>query len=180
MVSKMVELEGEKCENMNYFEKMLSTAGDTLYYYQKYDGKVGDYLDIVGCYIEYYDRRAKRCKFEYYSLSIAKYIALALIPVLEVVKFSATPALVTSLTSFSLLIESVLELWKTKEKWSNYRLVNSMLMSAQRRFISDGKPENEEAFRSFVDEIETMITDEARKWVETIKSKKKEKDAEEN
>lgn len=143
------------------------------FYFQKDDDVEKDYLAIVGKYIEYYHFRAKKCKREYYGFSIVKYVALAAIPVIQsfggIKKY---PWLAAIFSSLSLLIESILKLWKTEEKWILYRSTSNTLMSEQRQYVvKRGKQlENEDEFGEFVKRVESVVDDEARKWIESFQT----------
>lgn len=148
----------------------------SCYYFHEYSGKMEKYLEIVECYIEYYHMRARKCKYKYYSFNIIKYIALALIPIVQsfggIEKF---PWIATIVSSVCLLTEAILELIRTKEKWILYRNTDNALMKEQREFITGkGKYINEQdKYARFVEAVETLIDDEARKWSEMVRSEKK-------
>lgn len=149
------------------------------FYFQKKDEVEKDYLAIIGKYIEYYHFRAKRCKIEYYGFNITKYIALAAIPVVQAFNgISQFPWIATLASSVCLLIESILKLWKTEEKWILYRSTCNTLMSEQRQYITQkGRYYKEDdKFAKFVERIENAVDDEARKWVESFQTEKKEED----
>lgn len=162
-------LQGEK--NLKENEKNI-----TDFYFHKYSGEVTEYLKIVENYIEYYHFRARKCKYKYYSFNIIKYIALALIPVVQsfggIQKF---PWIATIVSSICLLTEAILELLRTKEKWILYRNTDNALLKEQREFVTGkGKYIHEEdKYAIFVKMVESLIDDEARKWSEMVRSEKK-------
>lgn len=148
------------------------------YYFQKDDTIEHDYLKIVGYYIEYYHFRASKCKYEYYGFNIAKYIALAAIPVIQ--SFGGIgkyPWIATIASSVCIFLESILKLWRTEEKWILYRSTSNRLMSEQRQYVTKrGKYyKKEDEFAEFIERVEGIVDEEARQWVESFQIEKEEK-----
>ncbi|RHO73517.1 DUF4231 domain-containing protein [Ruminococcus sp. AF45-4BH] len=152
--------------------------GLSEFYFQTDEQVEKDYLIIVGKYIEYYHYRAKKCKTEYYGLSIVKYVALAAIPVIQ--SFGGIgkyPWIAAVASSVCLLIESILKLWKTEEKWILYRSTSNTLMSEQRQYVTKkGKYfQKEDCLAEFVENVECIVDDEARRWIESFQTEQREK-----
>lgn len=142
------------------------------YYFTDYANVKENYLSIVKCYIEYYHRRARNCKRQYYICNMLKYLALAIIPVTQVIDSTKNlPWIAAVSSSLCIVIESILKLWRTQEKWILYRTTYNMLMSEQRQYIALGE---EYKFDMFVQRVEALIDNEAYKWVSTHEKDKKE------
>lgn len=128
------------------------------------------YMEIVKNYIEYYHVRARKCKFEYQFLSVTKYIALALIPIVQAIgMLQKFPWMATFLTSLCMLIESVLLMRKTKEKWIHYRAMANEVMGEQRKYRALEGRNSGIKFEEFVNRMENLVSEEAKKWCETVK-----------
>ena len=81
----------------------------------------GSYEEIVQAYIEYYHKRASRCKWFYYSLNILKIGLVVSIPVLQSIDLTKNCAWILALVSALILfVESILELTRVLEKWTLY------------------------------------------------------------
>ena len=146
----------------------------SLYYLKEGACDEKDYLKIVSNYITYYHLRAKKCKYLFYILNTLKIIVLLILPILQSIEYIASiPAISVAASSSCIFIETILQFWKTKDKWVQYRNVNSMLMSEQRKYMTktEGYCKEEEAFDIFVENIEKLIDDEARKWCEIVTKK---------
>lgn len=144
------------------------------YYMEPEKESEKDYLEVVIKYIEYYHKRARVCKYQYYTLGIIKLMALAALPVIQAVdELSGIPGLAVGTSGVCLFIEAILEFLRTKEKWILYRSTNNSLMSEQRQYMtSTGKYYNStDKFQQFVGNVEGMISDEARKWSLAVKDK---------
>lgn len=138
-----------------------------------------DYRNVVANYIDYYERRARKCKYQYYILNVIKFIALASIPIIQAIPAVADfPWIVTTASAVCLLMESILGLWKSKDKWFIYQDTNNILMSEQRQYISCAGiyKEMECPFNTFVERVENLINDEARRWNETVMKRDEKKD----
>ena len=128
------------------------------------------YMEIVRNYIEYYHTRARKCKFEYQIMSVIKYVALALIPVVQAIgMIQKVPWIATVLTSICMMIESVLLMRKTKEKWIHYRAMANEVMGEQRKYRALEGRNGGKSFEEFVNGIESLVSEEAKKWCETVK-----------
>lgn len=128
---------------------------------------------IVLAYIDYYHNRANLYKYAYRGLSILKYLALAVIPVIQASpaadKFSWTVAIFSSLC---ILLDSVINLFQMKEKWILYRNTNCKLMSEQRQYqLRMGGYyglDSEKMMQLFVSRIEEIVGGESKEWRETV------------
>lgn len=152
---------------------------ENLYIMKKIDSTEQDYFEVVSNYINYYSRRAQRCKNQYYGANIVKFIALASIPVIQMTNIAISrPWIAGSASAVCLFVESIMALWRTREKWIMYRDSYNMLTNEQRQYaIGYGKYYGErKQFQEFVVNVEKIISDEARKWSETVREKKDEQD----
>lgn len=144
------------------------------YFMQCCEATEEEYFEVVNNYIRYYARRAKRCKYQHYGFNIVKFIALAAIPVIQMFDATADMPWVAGIaSSICLLVESVMGLWRTREKWIIYRDTYNQLVREQRIYATGsgvyGK--KKKRFRKFVMNIENLISDEARKWCEVVREK---------
>ena len=138
-------------------------------------GSSDTYLEIVDAYIVYYHMRAQKCKIQFYVFNVVKYLTLAIIPVIQALGgIDKYPWIATISASVCLFIETILKLWRTEEKWILYRSTNNTLMSEKRQYITSKGSYNkvEDSFELFVERVESIIDDEAHKWVATFKEKK--------
>lgn len=104
-----------------------------------------------------------------------KYLTLAVIPVVQGVQKIAEHTWVATISaSVCLLIEAMLRLWRTEEKWILYRSTNNTLMSEKRQYVtSKGIYKNaNDPCEILVERVESIIDDEAHKWVATFKETK--------
>lgn len=145
-----------------------------LYYYNTCENSIEEYDRVVKSYIKYYHLRARRCKRGFYFWSVLKLILLAIMPVLQAagVLVSIT-YLVAAISSGILLIESILELWRFREKWVLYRSTCNQLMSIQRFFMESRANDVDKKRLEYVEAVEAIIGDEARSWREISKDVKK-------
>lgn len=147
-----------------------------LYYIEAYPACETDYMNSLINYIEYYNYRSRNCKYFFYTLMIIKIVSFGVIPIMELAQLNGSSAIRISIVSFiGLLCETVQETFRLKEKWILYRNTGNRLMSEQRQYaVKKGKYSDlEDTFQHFVENIENIIDDEARKWDETVKKEKK-------
>lgn len=146
------------------------------YYFDKIDVSSDEYLQVVSNYIDYYHYRAWTCKWWFYGLNTVKLFALFSAVIIRLIKSGEDiSAYVAASSAICLAIEGVLALYHLQEKWILYRNTNNALMSEVRFFAaSEGEYQNqEERFGIFVEKVESIIGDEARKWNETVTEKNK-------
>ncbi len=127
------------------------------------------YFKVVHNYIQYYYKRADKYKKWYLTLSVGKFLVLAVIPVSQTLTQSVSlPWLAAGASSLCILLESVTELFRMKDKWILYRGVGNDLMSEERRYVMKAgvyQDEDEEKnFRLFVANAENIIGKEASSW----------------
>lgn len=130
-----------------------------------------EYDDTVKNYIRYYHIRSRWCKNNFYFLSVVKIVALALIPVLQAMdKLQDHGWLVVALSGGGLLVDSLISLFHLKEKWQLYRKTCTIVSAEQRKFAAGCEPyhEAETAFGRYVKNVEEIISDESRKWSDTV------------
>lgn len=146
--------------------------------YYHFDGECEDvqkeYLKIVENYIEYYHKRANNCKYTFYIISSIKVILIALVPITQLYSDMEIMKLLSVIASTLVLaLESLLGLYKLRDKWFLYRETCNILMSELRTFQVLGNCCSicRDTFEKFVLEIEGRINDEARKWVQTVRRK---------
>ena len=136
-----------------------------------------EYAEIVINYIQYYHKRARRCKHAYYSLNICKFAVLLLLPILQAIDVTAgMPVIAAGASAICIFIETLLTLMKTKDKWIQYRNMNNALMCEQRKYgTRTGRYKKEKvAFEKYVQTIESLIDEDARRWCKIVQKKSKE------
>lgn len=151
------------------------------YYFQTTDADEQEYLYVVSNYIGYYHYKAWICKWCFYGINTLKLILLASVMVMKVLDAQKDISVyAVAVSAISLAIEGIISLYHLQEKWFLYRNTNNLLMSEVRYFAtSKGKYEEEDKrFQHFVNSVESIIGEEARKWHETVSEKNKEKQQE--
>lgn len=138
------------------------------------------YLTIVHNYIQYYYERADKYKIWYLALSVAKFLVLAAIPVSQTLtQFVSLPWLAAGGSSLCILLESVTELFRMKDKWILYRRVGNDLMSEERQYVMRvgvyQEEDEDRNFRLFVTNVENIIGKEASSWSQLSETAKDEK-----
>lgn len=136
-----------------------------------------NYLDIVENYIKYYHFRAVKCKRMYYFINIIKIAILGAVPVLHLApKVSDAAWIIAIVSAAGLAMETILGLFRYKDKWQLYRDTNNTLMSEQRKYycnVDNYKNQgNDKAWNKFVVNIENIVGEEARKWSDGMKEKR--------
>lgn len=144
------------------------------YYFSNEEGKERKYHEIVSNYIQFYHGRAKRSQYIFYGMSVVKIIAIASIPILETVgEYQVKWAIIAS--ALSLIMEGLIALLRAQDKWHLYRSTNNALLQEQREYMMRvGKYAQVEGnvLELYVENIEQIIGDEARKWFSTVKNNK--------
>lgn len=157
--------------------KVKFTSPELFYFADKQMGKInqGEYLKIVHNYIRYYYKRAESYKMWYLLLSVAKFLILAVIPVSQTFRHSADlPWLAAGASSLCIFLESVMALFRMKDKWILYRKAGNDLMCEERQYvmeIGEYSRRNGDKFTIFASNIEKIICGEACEWnrmVQTI------------
>lgn len=139
-----------------------------------------EYFRVVHNYVQYYYKRASLYKIWYLGLSVTKLLILAMIPVSQTfAKLSDLPWIAAGASSLCILLESVIELFRMKEKWVLYRKVGNDLMREGRQYAMKAgayQDEDEEKnFRIFVVNAENIIGEESSSWKQMIQNIKTEK-----
>lgn len=134
-----------------------------------------EYFKVVHNYIQYYYERAGLYRTWYLTLSVAKLLVLAMIPVSQTfAQISDFPWIAAGASSLCILLESVMELFRMKEKWILYRKVGTDLMCEERQYVlKAGGYQNEDEeknFRIFVANVENIIGEESSSWKQMIQS----------
>lgn len=125
----------------------------------------GSYEKIVQAYIEYYHKRASRCKWFYYSLNTLKIGLVVSIPVLQSIDLTKNCAWILAFVSALILfVESILELTRVLEKWTLSRDTCNKLLSIQRRYAIHSSQEVTDEQIGYMEAVEETVGDEARKW----------------
>lgn len=148
----------------------------TKYYLKEKLNKESDYYEIVSSYIKFYHYRAKLNRLFFYGMGILKIFLLTSIPVLQV-NSSLSPEWATGASALSLALDGIISLTRVQEKWQLYRNTNNSLMQEQREYMTKtGKYtiENSNSFALYVENIENIINNEAKKWSSTVKDNKQE------
>lgn len=148
-----------------------------LYYYLD-KTNIEDYDQIVSSYIKYYHFRARKCKNSFYFWSMLKLLMVAVLPVIQSAGLLENlPWVVVAFSSGIFLIESILELWRFREKWILYRSTCNSLLSVQRCFMSSQEDGINEKRLEYIKIVESIIGEEARTWNDIAKNEKKEKNS---
>lgn len=153
------------------------SATSHLYYMDGISSSEEEYLQVVANYIEYYRKRAKFFKYQYYVLTIIKFITLGMIPVFESIDATAgMPWIPAVASSVCLIVEAVIGLMHMKDKWILYRNTSNHLMSEQRKYLAlkngNKNADSCDAFRNFVKNVEELIGKEAEEWRTVAKASK--------
>lgn len=149
------------------------------YYINTSDAGEKEYLNVVSNYIEYYHCRAWMCKWWFYGINTFKLLLLASVMVIKVLDADKDISVyAVAASAICLAIEGVISLYHLQDKWFLYRNTNNLLISEIRCFaVSEGKYKNQDmCFETFVNSVEGIIGDEARKWNETVSEKSKSKE----
>lgn len=138
-----------------------------------------EYFRIVHNYVQYYYERAGLYKIWYLGLNTTKLLFLAMIPVSQTfTQLSDLPWIAAGASSLCIFLESIMELFRMKEKWILYRKVGNDLMSEERQYAMKAggyQDEDEEKnFKLFVINTEHIICEEASSWKQMIQSTKTE------
>lgn len=138
-----------------------------------------EYFGVVHNYVKYYYERARVYKVWYLGLSVTKLLILAMIPVSQTfTQLSDLPWIAAGASSLCILLESVTELFRMKEKWVLYRRVGNDLMREGRQYAMKAgvyQDEDEEKnFRIFVANAENIISEESTSWKQMIQNIKTE------
>lgn len=140
-----------------------------------------DYLRVVHNYIHYYYRTAEIYKWWYLVLCVVKLLILATIPVIQTIsQMGGFPWVTAGLSGVCILLESVIQLFKMKEKWILYRRAGNDLMHEERKYVMGVgmyHANEQERMERFVECVESLIINEAYKWNEMIQSIKTSKDS---
>lgn len=138
-----------------------------LYYFSTDKRNVEDYDHIVSNYIKYYHFRARRCKVGFYFWSVMKLCLIALMPVIQAINsFENSSWIIPVCTSGLFLIESILEIWRFKEKWILYRDTCNRLTSIQRQFMGSTAEGIDDERLIYIGLVESLIEEEVRNWYE--------------
>lgn len=125
----------------------------------------GSYEETVQSYIDYYHKRATRCKWFYYILNTFKIGLVVSIPVLQSIDMTKNCAWIVALVSALILfVESILELTRLLEKWTLSRDTCNRLLSIQRRYKFHSSQEVTDEETRYMEAVEEIVGDEARKW----------------
>lgn len=86
------------------------------------------------------------------------------------------PWLVAVFSLGILFIESVLEVWRLKDKWILYRSTCNNLMSIQRQYAGIGKKKLDARTIDYINVVEAVINGESGQWIELSRDMKNDKD----
>ena len=152
-------------------------SADAYYIHGRFtaDDYEGDYLKVIHNYIQYYYKYAETYKWLYLALSFIKLLILAAIPVTQTIeKIQGWPWIAAGLSSLCILMESLMELFRMKDKWILYRKAGNDLMHEERKYVTcigKYKGENKrERLELFVEEAENIIGNEAAKWNQLVQA----------
>lgn len=79
------------------------------------------------------------------------------------------PWITAFVSAIGLVAETMLALFKSKEKWQLYRDANNMLIAEQRKYYCDvdeysGEDNSIKKWKCYVQNVESIVDGEARKW----------------
>lgn len=120
--------------------------------------------------ISYYDRKSFRCQREYYALSVANIIILALIPVVSIAAddFAAVKYLIAAASATASILSSILLLKKSKENWVEFRATCENLKSEREQFRFASGPYKDlpspERDSHFIERCEDIMGKEHSAW----------------
>ena len=122
--------------------------------------------DRVEKQINWFNSKAKTCKWHYYIFSMTSIVASALTPVF--VKACPDTSIVTSL--IATIVLSLNNLCKFKDKWNLYRMTAELLQKEKMLYLySTDNPENKD--NNFIGQIENILADSNKKWDSNIHQK---------
>lgn len=124
-------------------------------------------------YIDYYHDKAQLYKYAYRGLSVVKYLTLGAIPVIQVIPAAKRfPWTVAVLSSMSIMLDSIINLFQMKDKWIIYRKTDSRLLSEQRLFtLLAGEYyglDEEQSQQKFIGKFEEIVGCESNEWSEIV------------
>lgn len=144
-----------------------------LYYYNADKMDIKEYDRIVSDYIKYYHFRADRCKRGFYFCTVLKLMLIAILPIIQAAELLETlPWCIAAFSSGIFLIESILELWRFREKWILYRSTCNSLISVQRQFMGKGAEGVNEKRQEYIDIVEGIIGEEGNAWGKMVRETK--------
>lgn len=143
------------------------------YYLNCINASSEQYFQVVNNYIDYYSKRAKKYRRFYFIGCFIKTILLAGILVIQsITEIASMPWIAATASAICLVIETMMGVMHSQEKWELYRNTFNMLMSEQRQYATGcGRyygEEKKKTFQMFVINVEQLIGDEARKWSEMV------------
>lgn len=138
-----------------------------------------EYFRVVHNYVQYYYERARVYKIWYLGLSVTKLLILAMIPVSQTfAQLSDLPWIAAGASSLCIFLESIMELFRMKEKWVLYRRAGNDLMREGRQYLMKAgvyqDEDEEKIFRIFVANAENIISEESASWKQMIQNVKTE------
>lgn len=157
--------------------KIHYKSADTYYVDGRFtvDDYEGDYLKVIQNYIRYYYKYAEIYKWLYLILNFVKLLILAAIPVMQTIEeIQGWPWIAAGLSSLCILLESLMELFRMKDKWILYRKAGNDLMHQERKYVTCtgkyGREDKRERLELFVEDAENIIGSEAAKWNQLVQS----------
>ena len=135
--------------------------------------KTEELTRVALSYIDYYHIKSKLYKYAYRGFSVTKYLALAAIPVIQVTPSARNyPWTVAILSSVSIMLDSIINLFQMKEKWIIYRKTDCKLLSEQRLFMLQAGEyfglDKEESQQKFMGKFEEIVGCESQEWGEIV------------
>ena len=143
------------------------------YYLKCINAPKEEYFRVVNNYIDYYSNRAREYKRYYYIGCFVKCLLLAGILVIQSITETASmPWIAATASAACLIIETMMGIMHSQEKWELYRSTFNSLMSEQRQYASGCgryyEMKKKARFQMFVISVEQLIGDEARRWSEMV------------
>lgn len=125
--------------------------------------------------MKYYKEKCASLKKEYYILSAANIILLALIPVVTLAadKFTPIKYIIASMSATASILSSILLLHRTKDKWLEYRSTYEQLKSEEAKYSFHigiyADKEEKERDHLFMERCEDIMEREHTDWKARMK-----------
>jgi hypothetical protein len=124
--------------------------------------------------IDWYDKKSKWNQRWFKALKVAEFVAAGSIPLLTGVLgpyISSSNLIVGILGALIALLAGILSLYQFQENWNNYRTTCESLKHEKFMFLTRVAPyEGDEACKTLVSRIESLISKENSDWSRLIRS----------
>lgn len=139
------------------------------------ENKEQAYFSVIADYIKYYRQREHKCKMQFYTLSIIKFLSIILILILALKNINTDIELswcVCTASAVCLLMEALIGLMHLRSKRALYQNTYNELLEVQRRYeIHRSCGVCTSAFEEYVSQAEDIIQKERCAWEKTVRKK---------